>query len=40
MMIEDDPADPFEEREHWVPYILGTLLAFECTILVVSLIWL
>lgn len=40
MMIEDDPADLSDEREHWVTYILGTLLAFECTILVVSLIWL
>ena len=39
-MIEQEPADPFEEHEYWVTYILGTLLAFEGMILVVSLIWL
>ncbi|SFK63679.1 hypothetical protein SAMN04488125_10339 [Methylorubrum salsuginis] len=39
-MTEDDLADPSAGDDHWVTYLLGTLLAFECTILVVSLIWL
>jgi hypothetical protein len=38
-MPGDDSADPSGERD-WVTYLIGTLLAFECTILVVTLIWL
>jgi hypothetical protein len=39
-MIGQDPSDPLSDRELWVPYILGALLAFEGMILVISLIWL
>lgn len=39
-MTGNDLSEPSEDRGHWVSYVLGTLLAFECTILVVSLIWL
>ncbi len=39
-MIGQDPSDPLSDRELWVPYILGSLLAFEGMILVISLIWL
>lgn len=39
-MTGDDPADPSGDRDRWIGAIIGTLFAFECTILVVSLIWL
>ena len=39
-MTAEDPSEPSTDSDHWVSYVLGTLIAFECTILVVSLIWL